>query len=229
MTPLLYILPPFLLLCTTTYALSLSNPSAETYRSAYDEFVFNHNPKNALALYDSLPPSPYLWQRGLAAYCAGEYLTAVEQFRFDKKINGNDGEESLWEFASSSKAAPNSGASFLSALPVSSRDSRRVVRDSVALYRDYISSKSGRDRERILVDFLSSFNGESEKDIFYADMYLGLLLDSTGSDSGSLTSHSYYSSALATSYAKASLAQFRSRSTKGDFMVSVVENIVLRQ
>jgi hypothetical protein len=42
-------------------------------------------------------------------------------------------------------------------------------------------------------------------------------------------SHSYYSSALATSYAKASLAQFRSRSTKGDFMVSVVENIVLRQ
>jgi hypothetical protein len=57
----------------------------------------------------------------------------------------------------------------------------------VALYRDYISSKSGRERERILVDFLSSFNGESEKDIFYADMYLGLLLDSTGSDSGSLT------------------------------------------
>jgi hypothetical protein len=94
MRPLLYFLPPFLLLCTTTYALSLSNPSADTttYRSAYDEFVFNHNPKNALALYDSLPPSPYLWQRGLAAYCAGEYLTAVEQFRFDKKVKN-------WPFA----------------------------------------------------------------------------------------------------------------------------------
>ena len=177
----------FTILIFTTYVDALSGPSpSSTYRSAFDEMVFNRNPNAALALYNSLPRSPSLWQRGLAAYCAGEYSVAAEQFRFDKEINGNDGEESLWEFASLTKLRPTDSASFLAALPVSSRDPRKVVRDSCSLYRDYVQSRSGGERERILASFLASFDGSSSKDLFYADMYLGLLLDSTGVDSGSL-------------------------------------------
>lgn len=204
----------FLIVCLP-FCSSLSASAA--YKSAFESFVYRRDSTAALKLYNTIPHSPYLWQRGLVAYCSGDYSSAVSQFRLDKDVNGNDGEESLWEFASACRLNPTQPPPVAS-LPVDSRDPRKVIRDSISLYRDYLAKDSPSDRELVLSTFLSSFT--SSKDIFYADMYAALLLEST---SLSLASHSYYDSALSTTYAKASLQSFRSGSPKGDFMVAVVD------
>ena len=80
-----------LLLAVVVSEIHSLSPGA-AYREAYNEFVFNKAPSRSLSLYDKIPRSPYLWQRGLAAYCAGDYAAAVDQFRYDKEVNGNDGE-----------------------------------------------------------------------------------------------------------------------------------------
>jgi len=192
----------FLIVCLP-FCSSLSASAA--YKSAFESFVYRRDSTAALKLYNTIPHSPYLWQRGLVAYCSGDYSSAVSQFRLDKDVNGNDGEEvselallrpplypphskkcpnpfvatvltplqSLWEFASACRLNPTQPPPVAS-LPVDSRDPRKVIRDSISLYRDYLAKDSPSDRELVLSTFLSSFT--SSKDIFYADMYAALLL-----------------------------------------------------
>lgn len=77
------------------------NP-ANAYAAATEAFV-KSDPTYAFGLYNNLAPSPYLWQRGLAAYAVGSYAAAADQFRLDRSVNGGDGEELIWEFASRAK------------------------------------------------------------------------------------------------------------------------------
>lgn len=41
---------------------------------------------------------PYLWQRGIAQYYAGEYVAGRKQFEVHRTVNGNDVENAVWHF-----------------------------------------------------------------------------------------------------------------------------------
>ena len=175
-------------------------------------FVKERDPSAALRYYDMLPPSPYLWQRGLVAYCAGEFEVAAKQFDFDRSVNGGDGEEALWMCASLARIQGTTKADLLSSLPPNGlvvNDPRQVIRDSVKLFYDFLSTSPPND---LAAKFLTSNSGD-DKTTFYADLYLGLLYDSI-SPNPTLAS-SYLSKALATTYAQRS----------SDFMISTAENV----
>ena len=175
-------------------------------------FVKERDPVASLKFYDMLPPSPYLWQRGLVAYCAGEFKVAASQFDFDRSVNGGDGEEALWMCASLARLKGSSKADLLSSLPPNglvANDPRPVIRDSVKLFYDFLS---GNVADNFAAKFLTG-QASDDKTTFYADLYLGLFYDSL-SPNPTLAS-SYLSKALATPYAKQG----------SDFMISTAENV----
>ncbi|MEL7038645.1 MAG: hypothetical protein AAFO04_23980, partial [Cyanobacteria bacterium J06592_8] len=49
---------------------------------------------------EDLEPSlqPYLWQRGLSYYYAGQYEAGVNQFELDLVVNSQDIEETIWRY-----------------------------------------------------------------------------------------------------------------------------------
>ena len=131
--------------------------------------------------------------------------------------------QSLWQFASSCKL----GKPDLSMLPMESNDPRRVMRNSLALYRSYYDDPSSRGK--LISNYLMGNSGTS-KESFYSNMYLGLLLHSEGgrkpqSESLSASSH-YFNAALATDYGKYSINLISERKSGPDFMVSVVKNLI---
>lgn len=104
-------------------------------------FVKEHDPVSSLKYYDMLPSSPYLWQRGLVAYCAKEFGVAARQFGFDRSVNGGDGEEALWMCASLAREGKTKDE-LLSSLPpngLSLNDPRPVIRDSVRFIEQYLT------------------------------------------------------------------------------------------
>lgn len=181
------------------------------------EFVKNRNPAEALSLYNNLPASPYLWQRGLVAYCASEFEVAGKQFRFDRSVNGGDGEEALWECASLARLnRPRS--ELLDSLPpkgLSSNDPRAVIRDSVKLYYDFLSLPPDSSPAPLVEKLLTSSNidTDGDKTRFYADLYVALFYESL-CPSPTLA-RSYLAQALNTAYGKSS----------NDFMVATADNM----
>ena len=73
-----------------------SRRPSESYRLGVSSFL-SGDAASSLLYFDEMPSSPGLWQRGLAAYAAGDYQKAREQFRLDRTANGGDGEETIWE------------------------------------------------------------------------------------------------------------------------------------
>ena len=124
------------------------NP-ANAYAAATEAFV-KSDPTYAFGLYNNLAPSPYLWQRGLAAYAVGSYAAAADQFRLDRSVNGGDGEELIWEFASRAKGEAEGRKLELakSIFPAEgrSRDPRPVVASTGETGRREQSYRGGRQR-----------------------------------------------------------------------------------
>lgn len=132
-------------------------------------------------------------------------------------MNGGDGEEALWECASLAKLnRPTS--ELLDSLPpngLSSNDPRAVIRDSVKLYYDFLSSPPNTSPAALVKKLLTASNisTDGDKARFYSDLYVGLFYESL-CPSPTLAS-SYLSQALNTAYGKSS----------NDFMVSTADNM----
>ena len=175
----------------------------ELYSSANSAYNAN-DPLTALSFYDRIPPSPRLWQRGLCSYVCGDYGKAAGQFALDADANGDDGEEALWEFASRMSGGEEKGAEDVlrrvagrSDLYI--RDRRPVIRLAVRCYYDYFILKS--------MESVSKYISEST-DIFYSDLYVGLLYYCQGEEK---LSKLYLKRALETEYSE--------RERGRDFMV----------
>ena len=213
----LYI-PIGLILIYLQFSSSLSTIPATTIYAQASSAFHNRDAAKSLALYDSLPPSPFLWQRGLSAYCAGEYSVAESQFHLDTSVNGDDGEETIWEYLSSRKAgSERSGDILLRVIDgtgkVNIPDKRDVIRQTLLLFYLYTSSSSSsKTKEAAIKSFVTRFHGSSDRERFYSSMYLALLYSAEGEDSLAKLN---FNEALRTSYS----------STSKDTMVDVVRNL----
>lgn len=144
--------------------------------------------------------APYLWQRGISLYYAGQYAEAAAQFKRDVAVNPADVEEALWEMVASARISGLADAR--ARLLVVGRDRRPVLRDVYALFA------SGDDAARARVEALAAGAGS---DAFYARLYLGLLAEAAA-DEGAARRN--IEGALRTQYAAAAAAG-------GDYMVAV--------
>jgi len=70
---------------------------------------------------------PYLWQRGIAMYCVGEFQKASGQFALGQSVNPNDTEEVIWEMLSSRATAGANPESLEAHLTMSSEKLKSVV------------------------------------------------------------------------------------------------------
>jgi len=114
---------------------------------------------------------PYLWQRGLSLYYAGDYAAGAEQFAADVAVNPNDTEEQIWHLLCLSRT-PSVG-SLTAARPKKlavGRDRRPVMRAAQALFL-------GEADEKVLMDLAAGGDAGSR---FYARLYLSLYYEATG-------------------------------------------------
>jgi lipoprotein NlpI len=138
---------------------------------ATDEF-FAGRIKQAVEGYDKavqMDPSsmPYLWQRGLAQYYAGQYKQCKAQFEAHRTVNPNDVENPVWHFLCTAKAESLEKAR-ASILPVGP-DSR------VPMPQVYLMFAGKADPESVL-----RLAGNNNAAKFMANLYVGLYYDVTG-------------------------------------------------
>jgi hypothetical protein len=111
---------------------------------------------------------PYMWQRGLSLYYAGEYAEGARQFRLDVSVNPNDTEESIWAMLCESKLSSFEVAQ--SNMLVVGRDSRSVMRAAYDLFRGAGSLEA----------LESAGRGVNSHDEFYSLLYQGLYYEARG-------------------------------------------------
>ena len=99
----------------------------------------NGNVEGSIRLFDQAErvqgPSltPYLWQRGISYYYANDFAKASRQFRTDVQVNPSDTEEIVWDIASQLRSDTKFPVPNQLALPVGSRDRRRIMVRSTIL------------------------------------------------------------------------------------------------
>lgn len=121
------------------------------------------------------PPSmPYLWQRGIAQYFAGQYGPGREQFEAHRLVNPRDVENATWHFICVA-AVDGIDAARKGILPAPG-DGRIPMREIYALY----AGSGDRAAVEAAVDALPAGSPAHRSARFYADLYLGLLAHAEG-------------------------------------------------
>ncbi len=143
-----------------------------------DTFLRCGKPKVSLEYFDRYlkdePDAlPYLWQRGIAQYFAGEYKAGVKQFEVHRNVNPNDVENAAWHFLCLARADSFEKATEL-VLPAPN-DPRIPMEEVLLMLKDG-------DVERVKKKVLSvpATSGEKSRAEFYGYFYLGLYADAKG-------------------------------------------------
>ena len=133
--------------------------------------------KKSLACFDdmiklNIENKKKLWQRGLTLFYLDEFGEAA-QFRLDVELNPNDTEEAIWCYLC--EIHTNGKEKALTNWLNVGRDSRQVMRISYDLFKETNSDK--------ITEFLNQLltmikENKSEKNTFYANLYLGLYYES---------------------------------------------------
>lgn len=118
---------------------------------------------------DSPEATPYLWQRGIAQYFAGQFAAGRKQFESHRTVNPNDVENATWHFLC--VAAESDVKAAREALLPAPGDRRVPMRELHALY----SGKGDRAAVEAAVERLPAGSAGRRNARFYADLYLGLL------------------------------------------------------
>lgn len=112
--------------------------------------------------------TPYLWQRGLSYYYAGEFDLGARQFEIDLQVNAYDVEETIWRYLC---IARNSGVETArqrvlpaGASATAQHDPRRVMRRVYDLFASRCTP----------ADVLQVGQQEGKRGLFYSYLYLGL-------------------------------------------------------
>lgn len=110
---------------------------------------------------------PYLWQRGIALYFAGQYSACRQQFEAHRAVNPDDVENAAWHFLCVARESSVEKAR-AALLPVGP-DRRSPMREVYEMF-------AGRTTPEAVIEAgASSLSGR-----FYAALYAGLFYDATG-------------------------------------------------
>jgi lipoprotein NlpI len=124
--------------------------------TAFDDFV-RRSPAD----------QPYLWQRGIAQYYAGQFNACRAQFEAHRLVNPDDVENAAWHFLCVARGE-SVAAARAALLPVGP-DSRVPMREVYQMFRGAISP------EQVLAAAGGTLAGQ-----FYANLYVGLFSEATG-------------------------------------------------
>lgn len=117
---------------------------------------------------------PYLWQRGIAQYFAGQFKEGREQFESHKTVNPNDVENATWHFlcVAATDGVEAARKDYLAA----PGDARVPMAEVYELY------KGTADRAAVekAVNRLEPGSARYRDARFYADLYIGLLAHAEG-------------------------------------------------
>lgn len=108
---------------------------------------------------------PYLWQRGISQYYAGEYKKGQEQFEVHRTVNPNDVENAFWHFLCTAKLQGIDKAS--QSVLLAGQDNREPLMQVQLLIQGKL------EEEELLK--VTEAGGKSTK--FYGYLYLGLYAD----------------------------------------------------
>jgi lipoprotein NlpI len=115
--------------------------------------------------------APELWQRGIALYYADRFEDCRAQFESHRTVNPDDVENAAWHFMCVARLeSPEEARAAL--LPVGP-DSRRSLPEIYDMFQG----------QRTPDEVLESA-GDDPYALFYANLYVGLYLESTGNASG---------------------------------------------
>lgn len=111
---------------------------------------------------------PYLWQRGISQYYAGEYKKGAEQFVVHRTVNPNDVENAFWHFLCVAKTEGIEKAS--REVLLAGKDGREPLMQVQQLIQGKLPEEA--------VAEVTEKGPRSTK--FYGYLYLGLYADATG-------------------------------------------------
>ena len=131
--------------------------------AAFDEFV-RVSPAD----------EPYLWQRGIAQYYAGQFKECRAQFEAHRLVNPNDVENAAWHFLCVARA-DSVAAARVALLPVGA-DRRVPMREVYQMFRGTMSPAE-----------VIAAAGPRPEGQFYANLYAGLFEDAAGDRARALT------------------------------------------
>jgi len=116
---------------------------------------------------------PYLWQRGIARYYAGDWPGCIRQFEIHRGVNPADVENAVWHFLCVARSE-GVAAARQRLLPV--RHDRRVP------LMEIYSLFAGRAETRTVLE--AATDDGSDAALFYAHLYLGLWSEVVGDADG---------------------------------------------
>lgn len=111
--------------------------------------------------------APYLWQRGIALYYAGQYRECQDQFESHQIVNPNDVENAAWHFLCVARADSLEVAR-ARLLPVGP-DSRVSMREIYEMFQGVRSP-----------DNILAVDWDDPRSRFYAELYAGLYFEILG-------------------------------------------------
>lgn len=131
--------------------------------AAFDEFV-------------RLSPAdePYLWQRGIAQYYAGQFKECRAQFEAHRLVNPDDVENAAWHFLCVARA--DSVAAARAALLPVGPDRRVPMHEVYQMFRGTTSPAA-----------VMAAAGPRPEGQFYANLYVGLYEDAAGDRARAIT------------------------------------------
>lgn len=115
--------------------------------------------------------APYMWQRGIAQYYAGQFRQCADMFASHRTVNPDDVENAAWHFLCVARSQ-SADAARQQLLPVGP-DARVPMREIYQLF------KGAATPARVL-----TAAGTNPRAQFYARLYVGLYLEATGDGAG---------------------------------------------
>ena len=145
------------------------NGQMEEAVSDFDKFI-EHFPSR----------EPFLWQRGLALYCAEEFETGQAQFETHQTVNSQDVENAVWHFLCVARASDLETARE-KLIPISG-DSRVPMAQVHKMFAGEMEPDDVIKQADDLGD-----NAESKaRNLYYAHLYVGLYYEVIGKPADSL-------------------------------------------
>lgn len=162
-----------------TKCLELDPKLADAYQQRGGEYFKLAKIDQSLADFDKfleLRPEerPGHWQRGIALYYAGKYKEGAEQFKAGDKVFANDVENAVWHYLCNEKGV---GAEKARAELLKIGTDKRVP---MMVVNDLFAGKAKPEEVMAAVEKGEPKGEELKSRLFYAHLYLGLYLESTG-------------------------------------------------
>jgi lipoprotein NlpI len=111
--------------------------------------------------------APYLWQRGIAQYYAGQFRECRDMFVSHRTVNPDDVENAAWHFLCVARAeSPDAARKQI--LPVGP-DARRPMREVYQMFKGDMTQAQ-----------VMKAAGNDRGALFFARLYIGLYLEATG-------------------------------------------------